>query len=150
MMIDMLPGSGGRGLILLAFRLPKNCPNCGAEVHYGTWYTCPKCGAKLIDSPSPKDSPPSQPQKSPVGKKSPWLAAVLSFIFPGLGQLYNKQIPKGIGLVLISLLSSMFIVVLSPLGISLVGYLLYVILWLYGMYDAYHTSEKINTIQKGL
>ena len=138
-------GSGSRGLkrISLALSLPKNCPKCGAEVQFGTWDTCPKCGAKLIDSPPSKESLPSQPQKSTVGKKSQLLATVLSFIFPGLGQLYNKQIPKGIGLVLISLLFCMFIVVLSPLGLSLVGYLLYVILWLYGMYDAYHTSEKI-------
>ena len=33
------------------------------------------------------------------GRKKPALALVLSAIFPGLGQIYNNQIPKGIALI---------------------------------------------------
>lgn len=71
--------------------------------------------------------------------KSPGLAAVLSFFVPGLGQIYNGQIAKGIVVFVIGPL--FFLGVLGWIG---VGYLLYVPLWIYAIYDAYRTAERIN------
>ena len=35
-------------------------------------------------------------QVSSIQEKNPGVAAVLSFIYPGLGQIYNEEIKKGI------------------------------------------------------
>lgn len=69
--------------------------------------------------------------------KSPGLAAVLSFFWPGLGQIYNGQIAKGL----------FFIVLAAAFGwltVVVIGFVLYPILWIYGIYDAYKTAERIN------
>lgn len=78
--------------------------------------------------------PPSSP---PAFYKNPGLAAVLSFFYMGLGQIYNGQIAKGI----------VFIVAYSIswfLMIIVIGFLTTPILWIYGMYEAYNTAQKFN------
>jgi len=73
----------------------------------------------------------------PVFYKNPGLAAILSFFYMGLGQIYNGQIAKGI----------FFIVAYSisiALMLILIGFITTPILFIYGMYDAYKSAEKIN------
>lgn len=63
----------------------------------------------------------------PGVKFTPWrkpdLAAFLSFLFPGAGQVYNGQIGKGFLILLTSWM---------------------VVPWIYGIRDAYKTAQKIN------
>jgi len=73
----------------------------------------------------------------PAVYKNPGIAAVLSFFYCGLGQIYNGQIAKGIGLVVIYAISLILISVV-------VGVVTTPILWIYGMYDGYKTAEKFN------
>lgn len=70
-------------------------------------------------------------------KKSTGIAAVASFIFPGLGQIYNGQIGKGIMFVIIAIICALLIIVL-------IGFLLYPLFWIYNIYDAYNSAKKIN------
>jgi len=70
--------------------------------------------------------------------KNPGLAAVLSFFYMGLGQIYNGQIAKGIAFIIIYTISWIMIIVL-------IGLLTTPILFIYGMYDAYKSAEKINS-----
>ncbi|MEW6771832.1 MAG: hypothetical protein AB1330_10665 [Bacillota bacterium] len=72
--------------------------------------------------------------------KNPGLAAVLSFFFAGLGQIYNGQIGKGIGLIIAELISGLLCTVI-------VGFLLLPVVWIYAIYNAYKTAEKINAGQ---
>lgn len=69
--------------------------------------------------------------------KNAGLAAVLSFFFTGLGQIYNGQIGKGILFIIIQIINIglMFLVI---------GFITYPIVWIWGMFDAYRTAEKIN------
>lgn len=90
---------------------------------------CPKCGVRVKEAPSTTE------------KKSSGIAAVASFIFPGLGQIYNGQIGKGIMFVLVG-----FIFIL--LMFVVIGIPLFLILWVYSTYDAYNTAEKINKNNK--
>ncbi len=76
-------------------------------------------------------------QPPPPMYKNPGLAAVLSFFFMGLGQIYNGQIAKGIAFIVIYSISWLLIFIL-------VGFLTTPILFIYGMYDAYSSAEKIN------
>jgi TM2 domain-containing membrane protein YozV len=69
--------------------------------------------------------------------KNPGLAAVLSFLVCGLGQIYNGQIVKGIGLFVAAGISGLLCTVV-------IGFILLPAVWLYGIYDAYKTAERIN------
>ncbi len=50
--------------------------------------------------------------------KNPGLAAVLSFVFNGLGQLYNGQIIKGLCIIFLSALSMLVLII----GALLLGF----------------------------
>jgi TM2 domain-containing membrane protein YozV len=69
--------------------------------------------------------------------KNPGLAAVASFFFSGLGQIYNGDIAKGVFLIVIQVIN-LFLMVLC------IGFLLYPVVWIYGIWDAYKTAEKFN------
>jgi len=74
---------------------------------------------------------------SPVYYKNPGLAAILSFFYMGLGQIYNGQIGKGVAFIVMYTISAFLIIIL-------VGLITTPIMWIYGMYDAYRSAEKIN------
>jgi len=74
---------------------------------------------------------------SPVFYKNPGLAAVFSFFYMGLGQIYNGQLYKGIAFLIAYSISWL-------LMFLLIGLLTTPILWIYGIYDAYKSAEKIN------
>ena len=72
--------------------------------------------------------------------KNAGLAAILSFFYAGLGQIYNGQIGKGILFIVIQSIN----VFLIFAGIGLITY---PIVWIWGMIDAHKTAEKINQSQ---
>lgn len=72
--------------------------------------------------------------------KNPGIAAVLSFFYCGLGQIYNGQIFKGIVMLVAYTISSLLMYVL-------IGFVTTPILWIWGMYDAYRTADKIKRRQ---
>lgn len=69
--------------------------------------------------------------------KNPGVAAVLSFFYCGLGQIYNGQIFKGIIMLVVYTISALLMYVL-------IGFITTPILWIWGMYDAYRTADKMN------
>jgi TM2 domain-containing membrane protein YozV len=94
-------------------------------------------------------------------KTNPGTAAVLSFIFSGLGQLYNGQLFKGLVIIACSV-ASIFVVILGgiliwfwlsqriffsaqpTLGIVFfaVGVIFICILGVYSIYDAFSVAKK--------
>lgn len=86
-------------------------------------------------------------------KKSPIIAAVTSFFIPGLGQVYNGDLIKGLAFIIIGtilvLLAFVFIIPALMAPILLVFVLVlsipYLVFWTYNIYDAYRTAEKINS-----
>ncbi|WP_341278583.1 sugar ABC transporter permease [Paenibacillus sp. FSL H8-0537] len=67
--------------------------------------------------------------------KKPWLAILLSFIYPGLGHLYLGYVKKGIVLLVVEFISILLISVV-------VGIFLYPIIWIYSIVNAYQLSTK--------
>lgn len=61
-------------------------------------------------------------------------AALLSFFLPGLGQIVKGQIWKGIGMMLAAIVAGALILVV-------IGLILYPIIWIYSIYDAYNRPE---------
>ena len=94
-------------------------------------------------------------------KINPGLAAVFSFVFSGLGQIYNGQILKGLYIMALSTLGIILVIIgfvqisfclVSRLfgkgdlvlgGVLLaMGFLLIAFLGIYNIYDAYNTARK--------
>jgi TM2 domain-containing membrane protein YozV len=69
--------------------------------------------------------------------KSAGLAAVLSFLIPGLGQIYNGQIVKGLIIVVVQAINVALMHVL-------IGFVSYPIVLVYAIFDAYRSAERIN------
>jgi TM2 domain-containing membrane protein YozV len=69
--------------------------------------------------------------------KNPGLAAVLSFFYMGLGQIYNGQIAKGIVFIVAYSISWLLVAVV-------IGLITTPIMFIFGIYDAYRSAEKIN------
>jgi len=70
-------------------------------------------------------------------QKSPIIAIILSFIFPGLGQTYIGQQQKGVLFIVIGICLVLMMYIL-------IGIVLYPLFWLYSMYDAYTSATKLN------
>ena len=86
----------------------------------------------------PTQAGPTTPQVIVVKSgKSAGLAAVLSFFWCGLGQIYNGQIGKGVAMLVVYVIS-------IALAFVLIGLVTTPILWIWGMVDAYRTAERLN------
>lgn len=120
------------------------CPNCGQKTDNEDF--CPFCGYKI--NPNVKkcwkcgnkiDARANVCARcgANVKRKSPIIALVLSFIFPGLGQFHIGLRHKALLLVICYIVS--YILVLIAIG----GFLIPLI-WLYGMYDAFVSAKAIN------
>ena len=80
------------------------------------------------------DNTINEPTTPTGGKKEPLLAAIGSFIFPGLGQVYNGEgMLKGL-MYLIGTLIGSLIFILPGLAI-----------WLYGIFNAYKVADKMKS-----
>jgi len=70
--------------------------------------------------------------------KNPGLAAVLSFFFSGLGQIYNGQILKGLLFMAVQ-------VVNFVLSFVVIGLFTGFVVWVWAIVDAYSSAEIMNT-----
>jgi tetratricopeptide (TPR) repeat protein len=117
-------------------KVSNKCQSCGAYLPYKDEQSpenqpnlCPECEVKLKD-PIQSDSSENQGRTPHSYVKKPLTAGLLSII-PGLGQVYNGELGKGI-LILFG---------------TIVGFLLIIpglLIWIFGMYDAYKTAIKMN------
>lgn len=70
---------------------------------------------------------------------NPMLAVVISFFLPGIGSIYAGKTMMGAII--------FFVAVISWAAIYFVGaiaFILYVVAWLYGLYDAYSAATTMN------
>jgi TM2 domain-containing membrane protein YozV len=90
---------------------------------------------------SPEPAPPGEArhEKHPPDysrlereKKSPVLAAVVSFFFPGLGQITNGQNIKGFFILFGTIVGTALVIVPG------------LVIWLFGMYDAYTMAKRMK------
>ena len=71
-------------------------------------------------------------------KKNAGIAALLSFLIPGAGQIYLGKVKRGIILFILAFISAILC------GI-LIGLLLLPIVYIYSIYDAYKSAKDYNT-----
>lgn len=132
----------------------KFCPNCGTEISADVAF-CPQCGFKFNQEESQTKFCQSCGKKininaeicpycgvrvaglAPSEEKSVVLAAILSFLFPGLGHLYNGLTKKGVSFIVAYIVSAVLIFLL-------IGFVLIFIVWIWALIDAIKTTEAIN------
>lgn len=124
------------------------------QEYYQQEYQQPQPAIAPPSTPGPTFYPPAPAapfsatptlQQAPVpvymgDRKNPGVAAVLSFFWAGLGQIYNGQLAKGLGFIVLYI----FCVLLIFVGI---GLLLVPIVWIIGMWDAYNSAKQYNERQ---
>lgn len=98
-----------------------------------------------------------------ANKPSPGVAAVLSFVFNGLGQIYNGEIKKGLMLIFLSALCMLLMIsggvfaivwlmtgfsiswsLVVSLGVFASGVILAAVIGTFSIFDAYNTAKKLN------
>ena len=116
------------------------CPNCGKEV-FATDAYCPSCGVQVaaLHRPAPMSEAGYQTSRVNAAspKKNTWLAILLSFFFPGLGQYYIGERNKG----------RWFVVIGAVLALTIIfeiGLVLYPLFWVYNMLDAFLTVRRMS------
>jgi hypothetical protein len=122
--------------------MPKFCPTCGKQLQFENAEICPSCGVRI------------QPQPIQTEIRNPWIAVILSFLCLGWGQWYNGRTWDGLKFFGAFLGTYILMIIVTALAVSpglsiliLFAFILFIVLlgiWIYGMYDAYTTAEKIN------
>jgi len=112
-----------------------NCPYCSNPVPPGV-NNCPSCGAAVSQ---PQQAAPAQPfpqnmqRPIPSVQKSVGTAQILACLIPGLGQIYNGQVVKGIVIILANI-----ILASATFGISGIVILILAVI------DAGNIAKKLN------
>lgn len=112
------------------------CHQCGAKIE-GPGDFCENCGARVsidtINDPAPQSYQPQvSSANSQMKQKNPGLAAVASFLWAGMGQVYNGSLIKGFAFLIGVIIGSMIFAIPG------------IIIWAFGIYDAYKTAKKMN------
>ncbi len=110
------------------------CSNCGKPVpgRSGVHGTESESETRTEEKVHAEQVYRDTPKNTSNQSKNTFFALILSFFIPGLGQVYNGRFWKGVGF--------MIAVPLGTLLLILPG----LAIWIWGMYDAYSESEKIN------
>ncbi|MBE6508104.1 MAG: zinc-ribbon domain-containing protein [Methanobrevibacter sp.] len=109
------------------------CTSCGFEMPKDTKF-CPECGNSTSDVPQAVNGTGNAVANS---NKSPELAAILSFLIIGVGQIYLGLTKRGIILFLAAIISGILMLIV-------IGWITWFIVWIYAIYDAYNCGKKLN------
>lgn len=127
------------------------CSNCGEPLKENA-VVCSNCGRPVPEQERTQEKADTNqsyteetvkaekvyeaPRSEPVKTKSAFFALILSFFIPGLGQVYNGHFWRGVFF--------MFAVPIGTLFLIIPG----IVIWAWGLYDAYTESEAVNRGEK--
>ncbi len=111
----------------------KYCPYCGAQIEK-KYSVCPSCG-------KPQPDIQGIERQRVTGRKNPMLAALLSLIITGAGQIYLGKVARGV----------VYLGVVLLISITLEGVLTFEEMMLFGIaislisaWDAYRLAKAMN------
>jgi len=132
------------------FQEAEICPKCGVRQMHPPNYQQPASGAAASAQQSPPAAagqPATQPGTSGQGaqpaahyeeRKSPALAAILSFFWCGLGHVYCGDFAFGLMLILV------YPIIAFVCSITIICIPVVLLMWFWGMYDSYGLAQRIN------
>ncbi|MDR0778687.1 MAG: zinc-ribbon domain-containing protein [Methanomassiliicoccaceae archaeon] len=123
------------------------CGKCGNEMRDGQEF-CDKCGQKAGTNVNNRNV-------IYISEKSAGVAAVLSFLFAGLGQIYVGKIGRGLAIIALYAIfavacSVLLIITLNPddlgelLAIMVIMVIGSLIILIWNVYDAYKLANEYN------
>lgn len=107
------------------------CSSCGERIKREA-EICPHCGVRVAGTSS-------------TDEKDPGIAAVISLIVPGGGQVYNEQIVRGAAFFGVYAVFWMFVFVTMFILIGFLFMFLAPVFHLVAAWDAYTQATKINS-----
>ena len=142
------------------------CSNCGEALkEYAV--VCSNCGRPVTEPNKSEqhadrsaqekvNAEPVNSKNTPAKTKNAFFALILSFFFPGLGQVYNGKPKKGVGIIALIFIGVFLLLILPGIVIRtwglytitllvLISPLFFVAIWIWGLYDAYKDAERINS-----
>lgn len=113
------------------------CTNCGKPTDESASY-CPNCGKKTTqNNESFTDRVEKETQRF-MNNKEPFIAAVLSFLLPGLGQVYNGDFKKGL------FIQIAYIITWMAAFIFFLFAVIPIVILIYAIYEAYTEADKMR------
>ncbi|MDR2943577.1 MAG: zinc-ribbon domain-containing protein [Methanosarcinales archaeon] len=112
------------------------CANCGKPMNDSDLY-CPNCGSKTWKNESFTDRM-EEKARNFMNDKDPFIAAILSFIFPGLGQIYNGAFKKGL------FIQIAYITAWIAAAVFFIFALIPVAVLIFAVYDAHTDADKMR------
>ncbi len=121
----------------------RYCKYCGEPIKKEDALFCEKCGKRLVER-EVNEYVPEKNDDQIIYHKNKYLTGILS-LYPGLGQLYNGQVLKGIIFFIITvILVNLEYSQLIGQNIQGMFSLIYLIFHVYNIYDAYNNASNIN------
>lgn len=114
------------------------CKKCGADARDAKY--CPNCGSAINEEiTTPSVETRKVEAAVTLHEKSAGLALFLSFLIPGIGEMYVGRVKRGVALLLLAILSA------AVLSWIIVGLITYPIIWIYSMVDSYKLAKLYNS-----
>jgi TM2 domain-containing membrane protein YozV len=121
--------------IIISVIILPFCPKCGMQTEQNDVY-CKGCGMPLTQQPTPPSIPPYVPPRPTVSPKNEGLAAVLSVVWSGLGQIYTGRLSRGI------------VIMIAGVMMLFISWILLwipqLLFWIWNIYDAYNQAKQYN------
>ncbi|NLX47948.1 MAG: zinc-ribbon domain-containing protein [Euryarchaeota archaeon] len=130
------------------------CSRCGNHAKEGAQF-CDRCGAQLSGGQQQYGQPPNFTHQYYPERKDPLIALILSILLPGVGQIYVGRVLRGLLILLLVPLFSVFPAILmfavvstgSVSGALMTGVVLVIVsiaLYIWQIVDAYRLAEEHN------
>jgi hypothetical protein len=126
-------------------QIGRNCPYCGAVITYDEFF-CRACHKRLYDQQDFSAPSTLKAETFVVAVRNPYIAGILSFASPGLGQFYNAETLKGLVFFLAFIVISFDMIA----GDILTAFhaVFFFGIWILGIIDAFYSAWQISHFVK--
>ena len=122
-------------------QIGRNCPYCGAIIIVDEYF-CRACHKRLLDQQDFSAPSTVKAETYVVAVRNPFIAGILAFVSPGLGQFYNAETLKGLVFFLAFIAVSFDMIPFSM--VTQYHQVLFYGIWVLGIIDAVYSARQIN------
>jgi hypothetical protein len=126
-------------------QIGRNCPYCGAIITVDEYF-CRACHKRLLDQQDFSAPSTIKAETYVVAVRDPFIAGILAFVSPGLGQFYNAETLKGF-LFFLALIVISFDMVATDI-LTQFHTIFFFGIWILGIADAFYSAWQISHFVK--